>query len=340
MESTAAVEESARLEPSLESAPPCPVPSIGELLRLLSAGAGGPILLALGPGPLRTMELVERVPHYAARTVYRYAERLVQLGLVERDERAGVPSVVTYSLAPGAGADLHMLLSSQARAWLASPPSGPTAAQAWASLGMLADLWELGIVAELSRGGRSVTELAQGHDLTFHQISRRTNQFLAAGLLEKRTGSGTSKLFALTPMSRRGMGLVAAMGRWRHRHLDVDAEAGLSRGEMATVLRATLPLVYIPDHAGMSFALCVESAEDEAADADGEVLGVVVGSDGAAAPDPRAVPVAEAWGRGRVENWIDALVDGRRASLRAGGAGGVIEDFVDRLHRDLWDEPR
>ncbi|HEX8752146.1 MAG TPA: winged helix-turn-helix transcriptional regulator [Solirubrobacterales bacterium] len=335
MDSSAALRDSALSETA--GSAQCAPPTIGTLLRLLSAGAGGPILMALGSGPLRTKELVERVPHYAARTVYRYAERLVQLGLVEREERAEIPSVVIYNLAPGAGTDLHTLLSAQAASWLSAQPSGQIGAQAWASLGMLADLWELGIVEELSRGGRSVTQLAQGcRDLTFHQIARRTNQFLAADLLEKRPGAGSSKHFGLTRQARRGMGLIAAVGRWRHRHLGASGEAGLTRGEMATVLRATLPLVRLPAHAGLRFALCVEDAEDEVLEADGAVLGATVGRNGLVHPDPEAVVAAEAWARARVGDWLDALIDGGCGGVRAGGAGELVESFLDHLHGALW----
>jgi DNA-binding HxlR family transcriptional regulator len=340
MNGRAALNDPGLPEPSSEGAG-CSPPSIGMLLNLLSAGAGGSILMALGEGPLRTKELVERVPHYAARTVYRYAERLVQLGLVEREQVPGVPSVVTYSLAPGAGTDLFTLLTSQARTWLVPQSSGHIAAQSWASLGMLADLWELGIVDELSRGGRSVTQLAKGsHELTFHQIARRTNRFLAAGLLEKQPGDGPSKLFTLTHKARQGLGLVAAVARWRHCHLDSDAEAGLSRAETATVLRATLPLAHMPGLEGMRFALCVEGPEDVVAETDGEVVGVAVGGDSTAVADPEAVPVAEAWARAQAGHWIDAVVDGRSDLVSMGGMPELVGTFLDRLHGGLWAAPR
>jgi DNA-binding HxlR family transcriptional regulator len=340
MDGSSAVRDSAPPEPSVEGGR-CAPPTIGTLLRLLSAGAGGSILIALGSGPLRTKELVERVPHYAARTIYRYAERLVQLGFVERNERSGVPSVVTYTLAAGAGTDLYTLLSTQASAWLTPQPNGHIPAQAWASLGMLAELWELGIVEELSHGGRTVTQLARGgHDLTFHQIARRTNQFLAADLLEKQPGTGTSKQFVLTRQARRGMGLVAVVGSWRHRHLEANGEAGLAREEMVTVLRATLPLVRLPHHPGLRFALCVEDTEDRALETDGAVLGVTVGPDAVLKPDPEAVPAAEAWARGKVGSWLDALIDGRGDRLRSGGAAELVQLFVEHLHRDLWTSGR
>src|SRR5690242_11597572 len=67
-------------------------------LRLLSAGASGAILMALGPGPLRTKALTGRVRGYTPRTVYRYASKLTELGVIERQEEPGVPSKVVHSL--------------------------------------------------------------------------------------------------------------------------------------------------------------------------------------------------------------------------------------------------
>jgi DNA-binding HxlR family transcriptional regulator len=64
--------------------------STADVLRLLSAGATGAILMALGEGPLRTKNLTERVPGYAPRTIYRYAGKLAELDVVEREEEPGV----------------------------------------------------------------------------------------------------------------------------------------------------------------------------------------------------------------------------------------------------------
>src|SRR5215207_4644526 len=72
--------------------------STADVLRLLGAGATGAILMALGEGPLRTMELTERVPGYSPRTIYRYAGKLAQLEVVDREEEQGVPSKVLISL--------------------------------------------------------------------------------------------------------------------------------------------------------------------------------------------------------------------------------------------------
>src|SRR5215213_11976278 len=81
--------------------------STADVLRLLSAGATGAILMALGEGPLRTKELTERVPGYAPRTIYRYAGKLAELEVVEREEEPGVPSKVVHTLSDPCGTELY-----------------------------------------------------------------------------------------------------------------------------------------------------------------------------------------------------------------------------------------
>ena len=116
------------------------------MLRLLGAGATGAILMALGEGPLRTKELTERVPGYAPRTIYRYTGKLAELDVIARDEEPGVPSKVVYTA--HRRLRLRALRARQPlRRRLADAlPDGQLDAQAWASVGLLADLWETGMV--------------------------------------------------------------------------------------------------------------------------------------------------------------------------------------------------
>src|SRR5215216_3975976 len=124
--------------------------STADVLRLLSAGATGAILMALGEGPLRTKNLTERVPGYAPRTIYRYAGKLAELEVVEREEEPGVPSKVVHTLTDPCGTELYTLVNRFADASLTRLPDGRIDAHAWASLGLLADMWEAGMVEDLS----------------------------------------------------------------------------------------------------------------------------------------------------------------------------------------------
>jgi len=203
--------------------------STAEVLRLLSAGATGAILMALGEGPLRTKTLTEQVPGYAPRTIYRYAGKLAELDIVEREEEPGVPSKVVHTLSDPCGTELYTLVNRFADASLTRLPDGRIDAHAWASLGLLADMWEAGMVADLSCEGRSPTDLARGrHGISYHQVNRRAGLFKTGGLLEEWQGPGRRRCYGLTQKTRRKMGLIAGIARWRHHHVVAKDEEGMT----------------------------------------------------------------------------------------------------------------
>jgi len=310
--------------------------STADVLRLLSAGATGAILMALGEGPLRTKTLTEQVPGYAPRTIYRYAGKLAELEVVEREEEPGVPSKVVHTLTDPCGTELYELVNRFADASLTRLPDGRIDAHAWASLGLLADLWEAGMVEELSCEARSPTELAQGdHGLSYHQVNRRAGLFKASGLLSEWQGPGRRRCYGLTEKTRRKMGLLAGVARWRHHHVVAEDDEGMTAAEMATVLRTALPLVKLPDHKGECLHLTVLGEED-AAGAAGEEVFTEVEADGTlcSCASPPADPTA--WGRGKVETWIPVMLDGKASKILVGGEESLVSACLDGLYETLW----
>src|SRR3954468_3913833 len=144
----------AQMQPSQEEDACVAGASTADVLRLLSAGATGAILMALGEGPLRTKNLTEAVPGYAPRTIYRYAGKLAELEVVEREEEPGIPSKVVHHLSDPCGTELYELVNRFAAISLTRLPDSRVDAHAWASLGLLADLWEAGMVEELACEGK------------------------------------------------------------------------------------------------------------------------------------------------------------------------------------------
>lgn len=300
------------------------------VLRVLGAGANGAILMALGEGPLRTMELTKRVRGYTPRTVYRYSGRLTELGVIQREEEPGVPSKVVHSLTQPCGQELHDLVESYAESSLSRLPSGEIDAHAWGSLALLADLWESGMVDGLNLGSQSLTDLAKGHNgLSYHQVSRRTALLVTGGFVEELPIGGRRRHYALTEKTRRAMALIAGIGRWRRRHVVPEGKSGLTVDEAAGVLRTALPLVVLPEHGGKNFEMGVEGEAVWArVEADGNVLGC---------PSPPAKVDGRA--HGKVKAWVDALLDGPNGDLRAQGDEDLIETCVSRLHLALWKGP-
>lgn len=310
--------------------------STADVLRLLSAGATGPILMALGDGPLRTKELTSRVPGYTPRTVYRYAGKLAGLGVIEREEEPGVPSKVVHSLSEPRGRELHDLVLAYADASLTRLRNGHLDAHAWSSLGLLADLWESGMLEQLNTGPKSPTELARGdHGLSYHQVNRRAGMFAIAGFLRESSSPGNGRTYSLTDKARRAMALVAAIGRWRRRYVLPDGMAGLTPREVGGLLRTILPLVALPEHAEKSFGIDIVGGQLGSDEAD-EVW-ASIDPDGRVVTCPASPAKLDVRAQGSVSALGDALLTGRCVDgLQVDGDRELIGSWLEQSHRSLW----
>ncbi|MGN6216980.1 MAG: winged helix-turn-helix transcriptional regulator [Solirubrobacterales bacterium] len=313
-----------------------PGASVADVLRLLSGGATGAILMALGEGPLRTKGLTERVPGYTPRTIYRYAGKLAELDVVEREEEPGVPSKVVHTLTDPCGSELYDLVNRFAAVSLTRLPDGRIDAHSWASLGLLADLWEAGMVEELACDPKTPTDLARGpHELSYHQVNRRAGLFKTAGFICEQEGPARRRFYALTEKTRRAMGLVAGIGRWRHHHVVAEDEEGMTRDEMATVLKTALPLVRVPQHAGKCLHIQV-LGEDDGGGANGQSVWVEVEENGTLHSCVSASQETSGWGRGKVKAWIPTVLDGESRWVLVGGDEQFVGDCLGGLHEVLW----
>ena len=310
-------------------------PTTPQVLRLLGAGATGAILMALGEGPLRTKELTERVPGYAPRTIYRYSSKLAELEIVDRDEEPGVPSKVTYTLTEPKGRELQQLVAAYADASFTRLSDGRIDAHAWGSLAMLADLWESGLIEELNLGSRSPTELAQiEHGLSYHQVNRRAGLFRIGGFLREEAGRGRQRVYSLTDRARRGVALIAGIGRWRRRYVVPKGTPGLTAREAGGVLRTALPLVTLPDYGGKCLGIEIAPPRGKGDEADAvwamvEAEGTVLSCEG---------PLSEVDGRARgpVQAVVDTILDGPHNGLKLEGDEQLITTCFERLHAILW----
>lgn len=118
------------------------------------------------------------MPGYAPRTIYRYANKLAELEILEREEEPGVPSRVIHTLSDPCGRELYELVNRFADATARRSHKrlrlGLTR-PAGRSLGA-------GMVEELACEGRSPSELARvEHGLSSYQVNRRAGLFKAVG---------------------------------------------------------------------------------------------------------------------------------------------------------------
>jgi DNA-binding HxlR family transcriptional regulator len=294
--------------------------------------------MALGPRPLRTEKLARQLNHVSERSVYRYAAELTERDLVERLEEAGVPSTVILRLTDPAGRGLYRLLGTFAATRLAELPSSGNTIQSWSSLNRFSQFWESGFVERLSHSPQTLTELAGGpHGLTFHQVTRRIRMFSDIGLVVASSSTGRGRHYELTDHSRRRMALVAALGRWRHRYIHTGEPTGLTGSEMATVIRAALPLILLPEFSGMSINLGVASGMDKYGHRTVEGLQGLVGSGGAIRSDLADRPDMNGSAVGTVNTWLSAILDGNRGRMRSGGDLSLVDTCLTQIHGVLWE---
>jgi DNA-binding HxlR family transcriptional regulator len=309
--------------------------SLGELIKRLGSGASGPILMTLKEGPRRTQSLTDQIPKYAPRTVYRYLERLSKLGLVDRQEEAGVPTTVVHHLSRRSGREMVRLLS--AHLDLMGESAGWRNPDTWTTLGLLGELWEAGWIEDLSRGSHTPTELAERTaDLSFHQVNRRMRMLRAKGLLEEHPSRARGRRYLLAPRARQGMALIVGLARWRENYLWDGPAASLTVPEMGTVLRVLLPLIKLPEHPGKRLKLGVVGRANNAESTATELVTGEVGLDGSAFIEADNSLRASAWALGTINTWSAVILNGNRGRLRVGGDLALVDDGLTRLYDALW----
>lgn len=314
--------------------------SVPDVLRLIGSGAGGPIIMALGTGPLRTQQLTDRLSHLSPRTAYRHIGNLREQGLIIRQEERGVPTRVILSLADPLGRDLCRLLRSFVPSTMKKLPRRGNGAEPWEALALLGDFWELGLIEELSDGPRSMIEMARvSHPMTYHQVSRRASLFATYGLTSSCHPNGNGKTYELTDEGRRCMGLISGIGRWRQRHLMVNGSLGLTVEEMATVLRTALPLVRLPEFAGKRINLEVAGKADENGYRLTHSLTAEIAADGTMKCDLGLAASADGSAAATINTWFGVLLDGNRGRVKVGGELPLVDACLTQLYDVLWEEP-
>jgi hypothetical protein len=210
-------------------------------------------------------------------------------------------------------------------------PNGQIDAHAWASLGLLADLWETGMIEQLSCEARSPTQLSRDvSDLSYHQVNRRAGVFRSSGLLSESQGTGRSRLYGLTEKTRRKMGLIAGIGRWRHHHALTADEEGLTASEMGTVLRVALPLVSVTGHRDACLQMRVLSDGEE------DQVWAEVQKDGMVQSCVEAPSDPTVWVSASITDWIAVILARDLGDVQIEGDRELVMEVLGRLYDVLW----
>jgi hypothetical protein len=140
-------------------------------------------------------------------------------------------------------------------------------------------------------------------------------------------------MYALTDRSRRGMALIAGIGRWRRHHVVRKGAAGLTARETGEVLRTALPLVALPEHGGKSLGIEIAAVSRKEK---GDAVWAVVEPKGKLLSCDGPLPEVDANARGQVPTFVDAILDGPQNGIQMDGDEHLMKACFERLHSILW----
>jgi hypothetical protein len=280
---------------------------------------------------------MKRVQGISARSVYRSAGRMEACGLLDRYTVPGVPPKTLIRLTHPAGHDLLGLVRSFTDAHATYLPEQDVEGR-WSELALLGQLWEDGFVEELSRGPRSLSELAAVlSTLTYYQVKRRMTLALRTGFLGCCTRGSVSRQYGMTARGRRCMALVCGIGRWRRRHVLSSGAPGLETAETATVLRTVLPLASLPEYVGSSLELRVVGPLSQYGYRETEPLRVRVERGGSVIPVDSGEQPANGYAAATINIWMAVLLEHKRGRIRLRGDTSLAEACLARSYKSLWD---
>jgi len=259
--------------------------------------------------------------------------------LVARQSEPGVPSRVVLSLTDPLGRNLCHLLRRFVSTTMTQLPRGGNGAEPWGALTLLGEFWEMGLIDELSQAPKSAVDLARhAHPMTYHQVIRRAGLLATYGLVDACHPNSNGKYYELTDVGRRSMGLISDIGRWRQRHVNGDGTPGLTKGEMATVLRATLQAVRLPEFAEMTIELEVSEGVDGPGSRLSEALRGHIDSAGAMRIDSLPIASIDGSAAATINTWFGVLLDGNRGRVKVRGNLPLVDTCLTQLYDVLWEE--
>jgi DNA-binding HxlR family transcriptional regulator len=258
---------------------------------------------------------------------------LTELGVVERREVPGVPSNVEYGLTDPCGIELHLILSKFASSW-SRTREGDIDPHTMTYYPLFADLWESGMLEELSKGPQSPTDLArQRKQLTYHQVNRRTQLLASAGLLSEQADARGPRRYLLTAHGRRVLALLVGIAQWRQRRLLPASDEAMTNREMGTALRGALPLVRLPHHAHIGKTMSFKVLADRRS-VPVEIWAEVM-ADGTIAICPPTAHV-DASAQGKVPAWMRWVLQGSSGRVAVAHDQHVMSECLTQLHSLLW----
>jgi DNA-binding HxlR family transcriptional regulator len=313
-----------------------PIRSARQGMRLLRPELNRALLQALGTRPMSIGDLCAHLMLESDTTLREQLDQLEATSVIERKTEAQAQTAEL--LLTRAGDDLLSVIS-LVGAWLGRRPARPLSPEsdaAWRAFAALGDGWERSLIQHLLLRPSTRGELLEKiPSLTRGKSKRMLRRLQGAGLLRPLDSDKPVPRYALTVWAREAIAILAAIAHWERAHLPGGAEP-IAASDAAIGLLGALPLIRThPDVSGIG-AFTVEAEAREPTHGASAVWACFVRG-GVSVCRPGSCPKPpDAWVHGRVDAWIEAVVDGRPAALHLGGDRSLGGGAIHGLHEELF----
>jgi DNA-binding HxlR family transcriptional regulator len=319
--------------PKRANLPPAPA---REVLRLLDVGATRATLMALARGRMRPADLERRM--IAHSSLYRQLRELEAIGAIAKRQIAGPPHATEYELL-AAGQELRRLVAC-IEAWLRERPGPalkPESEAAWKAVAALNEGWAGAVMQRVAARPLSRGELSEVFlpTATPGELKGRLDRLLSAGIVERAAGEDGANRYGLTEWGRRGVGMLAAAAAWESAHAP-ERSTPIGVGDAVVALRATLPLVELPEPVAGLCDFTVKPGPGSHGGRAARVWVAVAGGRVSACGEGSPRLPTSAWAQGSIAAWLSAVIDRRPGALQVGGEVNLARSLLEQLHEQLY----
>lgn len=230
-------------------------------------------------------------------------------------------NAVETELGP-AGRDL-LIVGDVLEGWLSECPAGPIeleGEQATVAVKALAGGWSSSLVRALATRPSTLTELSeQIPEISYPALERRIGWMRTTGQIDALPKQPRGVPYAPTRWLRRAITPLAVAMRCERRHMENSPPITDVEAESAFLL--ALEVAPLPEdrHGACTLAMQTDATEfDEGQPLAGVNIELKV--DGSKSWSVGLVAQPQTWAVGTVEDWLNAMLDGRFEILRIGGA--------------------
>ena len=311
------------------------------MLTLLANPLHGRILRAHAEGPLRMSELVDRAELPPQTTLRAALATLREAGFLGRREVTRMPYGVATELTEAGREALFAL--EVVEGWLGRSPDGPIPVdsdRAKAAIKALAGGWNSTVILALAIEPASLTELdSRIAEMSYPSLERRLSSLRATHQVEPVPSEERRTRYAVTNWTRHSVAPLCVAGRCERLYMREES-APITAIEIETSFLLAIQLVPpLPEGTDGSCVLSVLPEAGEHGEGDPRPAGVTIEVENGKIVScvPEVPDEAPLWALGTPMDWLNAVIDGRLASLRFGGnSPQLAADLVNGLHLALF----